>query len=123
MRDLVKEAGLNPIKFEFSGFASLIFYRKPLSAEKFISEDKNFGVNFGVKGKKRDNLLKLLVSIDNREFSPAYFANKEGVALRTIENYLKFLKDNDLIYFEGAPKTGHYKVTKKYKKLKKSIEK
>ncbi len=31
----------------------MIFYRKPLSAEKFISEDKNFGINFSIKGKKK----------------------------------------------------------------------
>ena len=63
-------------------------------------------------------MLKLLSSIDSGEFPGAYFAKKEGTTLRTIENYLKFLKDNDLIYFEGAPKTGRYKVTKKYKNLK-----
>ena len=127
MRDLVKEAGLKPIKFEFSNFTTLIFYRKPLSAEKFISEDKdfgvnfrvNFGVNFRVKGKKKDNLLKLLSSIDKEEeFSVMSFAKREGITLRTTANYIKFLKDNNLIYFEGAPKTGRYKVTKKYKKLK-----
>ena len=123
MRDLVKEAGLEPIKFEFSSFTTVIFPRKPLTAEKFISEDKNFGVNFGVnfkvKGKKRDNLLKLLSSIDKEEeFSVMSFAKREDITLRTTANYIKFLKDNNLIYFEGAPKTGRYKVTEKYKKLK-----
>ena len=115
MRDLVKEAGLEPIKFEFSSFTTVIFFRKPLIAERFISEDKNFGINFGinfgVKGKKRDNLLKLLISIDReKEFSVVSFAKKEGITLRTIENYIKFLKNNNLIYFEGARKTGRYKV-------------
>lgn len=47
---------------------------------------------------------------------------KEGITLRTIENYIKFLKDNNLISFKGVRKTGRYKVTEKYKKLKKSIE-
>ena len=83
--------------------------RKPLSAEKFISEDKNFGI----KGKKKDNLLKLLDFIDKgKEFSAVSFAKKEGITLRTIENYIKFLKDNNLISFEGARKTGRYKVQK-----------
>jgi len=122
MRDLVKEAGLEPIKFEFGSFTTVIFPRKPLSDEKFISEDKsfrvNFGVNFGVKGNKRDNLLKLLTAINKEEFSVVSFAKKEGIALRTIESYIKFLKDNNLIYFEGARKTGGYRVTEKYKKLK-----
>ena len=123
MRDLAKEAGLKPIKFEFGNFTTVIFYRKPLSAEKFISEDKKFGINFGIKGKKKDNLLKLLDSIDKgKEFSSVSFAEKEGITLRTIENYIKFLKDNNLISFEGARKTGRYKVTEKYKKLKKSIK-
>ena len=59
MRNLVKEAGLKPIKFEFNNFANVIFFRKPLSAEKFISED----INFGIKGKKKDNMIKLLISM------------------------------------------------------------
>ena len=64
--------------------------------------------------------MKLLSSIDEGAFSVASFSKREGITLRTIENYIKFLKDNELIYFEGAPKTGRYKITKKYKKLKKS---
>ena len=64
-------------------------------------------------------MIKLLSSIDKGEgFSAVSFAKKEGTTLRTIENYLKFLKDKELIYFEGARKTGRYKVTEKYKKLK-----
>ena len=101
-----------------SNFNTLIFYRKPLSAEKFISEDKNFGTNFGIKGKKKDSLLKLLDSIDKgKEFSAVSFAKKESITSRTIENYIKVLKDNNLISFEGARKTVRYKVTEKYKKL------
>ena len=115
MRDLVKEAGLKPVKFAFSSFTTVIFPRKPLTSEKFISEDKNFGI----KGKKKDNLLKLLNAIDKeKEFSPVSFAKQEGFTLRTVENYIKFLKDNHLIYFKGARKTGKYNVTEKYKKLK-----
>ena len=70
-------------------------------------------MNFGVKRKKRDNLLKLLNSIDRGVFSVISFAKQERTTLRTVENYLKFLKNNELIYFEGAPKTGKYKVTEK----------
>ena len=129
MRDLVKEAGLKPIKFEFSNFTTLIFDRKPLSSENFISEDifgmkfgMNFSLNFGVKGRKKENLLKLLSFIDKGEnFSSVSFAKKEGITLRTIENYLKFLKNHNLIYFEGPRKTGRYKVTEKYKKFKSDI--
>ena len=63
--------------------------------------------------------MKLLNAIDRGEdFSVISFAKKEGISLRTIENYIRFLKDNNLIYFEGAPRTGRYKVTDKYKKLK-----
>ena len=119
MRGLVKEAGLEPVKFNFSSFTTVVFPRKPLTAEKFISEEVNFGVNFGVKGKKRDNLLKLLNAVEKGDFSVVSFAKREGITLRTIENYIKFLKTGNLIYFEGAPKTGTYKVTEKYRKLKK----
>ena len=116
MRDLVRKAGLKPIKFEFSSFTTVIFYRKPLSEEKFISENKELSLNLGIKGKKRANILKLLTIIDKENFSLASFAKNEGIAFRTIQNYIKFLKDNNLIYFEGARKTGRYKLTEKYRK-------
>ena len=116
MRDLVRKAGLKPIKFEFSSFTTVIFYRKHLSEEKFISENKELSLNLGIKGKKRANILKLLTIIDKENFSLASFAKNEGIAFRTIQNYIKFLKDNNLIYFEGARKTGRYKLTEKYRK-------
>ena len=118
MRKLVRKAGLKPIGFDFTTFTTIIFHRKSLSDEKFISKHKDFDIKLGIKGKKRDNLLKLLVAIEKEEFLSTSFAKKEGITLRTVENYIKFLKDNKFIYFEGARKTGEYKVAEKYKKLK-----
>lgn len=36
-----------------------------------------------------------------------------GKSISTIERYLKILKENNLVEFIGAPKTGGYRVTKK----------
>ena len=36
MRNLVRKAGLKPIKFEFTNFTTLTFYRKPLPGGNFI---------------------------------------------------------------------------------------
>ena len=41
--------GLEPIKFEFSSFTTVIFPHKALTAERFISENKSCRVNFGIK--------------------------------------------------------------------------
>ena len=37
MRSLVRKAGLKPIKFEFSNFTTVTFYRKPLPGGNYIS--------------------------------------------------------------------------------------
>ena len=37
MRSLVRKAGLKPIKFEFSNFTTVTFYRKPLPGGNFIA--------------------------------------------------------------------------------------
>ena len=88
----------------------------------------NFSVNFGIRKVRNSRLVKMLVSIEKGSFSVDTFANNSssidtlakdfGITVRTLERDLKFLKEMGLIYFEGATKTGRYKVTEKYKKLK-----
>ena len=51
-------------------------------------------------------------------FSNTEFAKKRGITLRSVYRHIQLLKEGGLIYLEGSRKTGKYKITKKYKKLK-----
>ena len=125
MRDLVKKEGLPPIKFRFTNFTTVTFYRPPYPLGSFIELSKS-DINFseklgnvlGVKGAKIKELLQILHHIEKDTFEKQSFIKNYNIALRTLNRDITFLKDNDLISFEGSKKTGKYKVTKKYKKLK-----
>ena len=124
MRKLVKAEGLPPIKFKFTNFTTVIFYRRPLSIGNFIEPSKkdiNFNKKFssmlGVKEEKINNLLQILIYIEEGTFSQSSFSKKFHIPLRTVERNVKLLKQHNLISFEGSPRTGKYKITRKYKKL------
>ena len=129
MRRLVKKAGLKPIKFKFTNFTTLTFYRNSLSGgiikspeviamENFI---KKLSKTLGVRKTKINELLKILHHIETNNFSKQSYSENNRIALRTLERDIKLLKQHELISFEGHSKTGKYKITRKYKKLKKSI--
>ena len=130
MRSLVRKAGLKPIKFKFTNFATLTFYRKPLpggyvikSPEVIAMENfiKKLSKTFGVRETKINELLKILHHIETNNFSKQSYSKNNRIALRTLERDIKLLKQYELISFEGHSKTGKYKITRKYKKLKKFI--
>ena len=66
-------------------------------------------------------LLQILTHIETGRFSKLSFSKEYKVAPRTLDRYITILKKHKFILFEGAKKTGKYKITEKYKKLKKSI--
>ena len=72
-----------------------------------------------IKGKRINQLLQILHSIENDNFSKFSFSKNHNIALRTLERNIKLLIKYKFIYFEGHSKTGKYKITEKYKKLKK----
>ena len=127
MRSLVRKAGLKPIKFKFTNFTTLTFYRKPLpggyvikspevvAMENFI---KKLSKTLGVRETKVNELLKILHHIETNNFSKQSYSKDNQVALRTLNRDITLLKKHKFISFEGSKKTGKYKVTKKYKKLK-----
>ena len=133
MRGLVKEAGLKPIKFDFTQFTTVIFPRRPASEETFYAEgrrpDKNalkkfgakFGAKFGTTDQRAYKLLKILSSIEGGLFSTTEFAQEEKRSSRSIEKDIQLLKKEGLISTKGGTKTRTYKVTEKYKKLKKKL--
>ena len=128
MRDLVKAEGLPPIKFEFDNFTTVTFYRPPYpggSSIELSKGDNSFSEQLshilGVKGAKLEELLQVLDSIEKDIFEKQSFVKNYNIALRTLNRDITFLKDNDLILFEGSRKTGKYKLTEKYRKLKKKL--
>ena len=131
MRRLIKKAGLKPIKFKFTNFTTLTFYRKsPLGGYVIKSPEavametfiKKLSKTLEVKETKINELLKILHHIEINRFSKKLYSKNNRVALRTLERDIKLLKKHELIFFDGHSKTGKYKVAKKYKQLKKSID-
>ena len=128
MRRLVKKEGLKPIKFKFTNFTTVTFYRPPYplgSSIKLSKSDINFSKKSNmlrIKGNRLDRVLKILNAIENKDFSTIAFSKIENVVLRTVERDILFLRNKKFIFYEGYSKFGKYQVTEKYKKLKKSIK-
>ena len=77
----------------------------------------------GVTEEKINNLLQILTYIKEGIFSQSSFSKKFHIPLRTVERNVKLLKQHNLVSFEGSPRTGKYKITKKYEKLIRSSSK
>ena len=90
----------------------------PGLTHQITSEGVNEGVNEGVFQEiegVNEGVKNELISIMNiLKIKPLQKANEIAVQLNkgvsTVERYLKILKDNDLIEFDGAPKTGGYRL-------------
>ena len=127
MRSLVRKAGLKPIKFEFTKFTTLIFYREPLPGGRIIkSPEIEFMESLseilikktGIHLKSIDKVLQILFQIENNTFSKSFFSKKYNIPLRTLTRYITNLKDLGFISFEGSKRKRQYNVTKKYKSFK-----
>lgn len=120
MRNLVAEAGLLPIDFEFDSFFTATFRRPAVAIELETRREERFGIKFGIKfgirGSKLTRIIAILDILYNEQpFSIADFAVKTGTATRTVEKDINFLRKRGLIEFQGARKTGRYVLTKKGK--------
>lgn len=105
MKRLIKNADLPAVKFDYSGnFFTVIFRRK------LPDSNTNNGAR---KNGRSPRLLKLLDSIGAGTFHKPSFAASEGVSQRAVERDLKYLREQGFIVFEGAAKTGLYRVTSK----------
>ena len=71
----------------------------------------NVGVNVGVKVGVKEQILKLIKSNEgvNAKTIAIHFPD---IVNRTVERYIKELRDSEIIEFKGAPKTGGYYVKK-----------
>ena len=120
MRRLIAEAGLPPIEFEFGTFFTAMFRRpeKRRKAEISADEMKKFGIKFGIKGSRLRRISDILHTLYQGEvLSIADFAVKAGVSTRAIEKDIEFLKEQDIITFQGPRKTGRYILTERGKKV------
>ena len=67
------------------------------------------GVNEGVKLE----LISILNALNNQPMLKVPdIASKIDKGISTVERYMKILKENNLVEFAGAPKTGGYIVKK-----------
>ena len=130
MRRLVRRAKLKPIKFHFTNFTTVTFYRPPHPGGRYVKSPeviamenfiKKLSKTLEVNEIKTNELLKILHYIEINNFSKKSYSKNNRIALRTLERDIKLLKQHEFIFFEGHSKTGKYKITTKYKKLKKSI--
>ena len=129
MRRLIKKEGLPPIKFEFTDFTTVTFYRKQLSRESvFIRSpqtiektiNERFIKEFNISKHRTAKLLQILNDIEKRKFSNNAFSKSQNITLRSVYRYINFLKKKGVIQFKGSRKKGEYIVTEKYLKLKKN---
>lgn len=113
MEALTKGAGL-PVRFIIDSYHwRVCFPRKNYRDEKTINRNFNFG-DRSISSRKASRLSETLYSIHANSFAKEDFARSQGVSLRTIVEDLKYLRDRELIIFEGGTQTGRYIVTDKF---------
>lgn len=113
MRELTEETGM-PVDFDIDTSSWKVIFPRRVSYKKVVSSQTfNFG-DKSMPSKKNMRLSRILSSIKNDSFSKPRFSESENVGIRTIEEDLKYLRNNGLAIFEGATKTGKYRVTKEY---------
>ena len=131
MRSLVRKAGLKPIKFKFTNFTTLTFYRKPLPGGYIIKSPEVVAMKslseilskkFGLTMKRSNKIIKILRSIEIGVFNIDSLSKTLGVSSRSIEKDIELLKKQGFIQFKGSRKTGKYKSTEKYRKLKDKLQ-
>ncbi len=91
------------MKFEYEESGNGYLVSLNYQIQKTSSTDISGGVSGGV-----NELLELIRSTPGRKSSD--FRTALGQPQRTIERWLKHLKDTEKIEFRGAPKTGGYFV-------------
>ena len=127
MRRLVRRAKLNPIKFNFTNFTTVTFYRPPHPGGRYVKSPEVIAMDTlsgmliektGIHRKNIDRVLQILSQVENKTFSKNSFSIKYNIPLRTLTRDIKTLKKQKLISFEGSKRKGRYKITEKYRALK-----
>ena len=119
MQNLVKEAGLGQVEFQFDTFFAATFRRPTSRSEQPEVESlpntfgANFGIKFGIKGRRVSRLATILDWLNREQaMTAAEMGTRLKVSTRTIEKDLGLLRSLELIEFRGPKKTGSYCMTK-----------
>ena len=116
IKKALSEANLPEPQFLINSFYTIQFKRPGENVG--INVGVKFGVKFGVKGDRRERMVSILLGLyGGQPFNTPNLSEKFDIGTRTIEKDLSFLKSNNLIFFEGAAKTGKYTLTDKARKL------
>ena len=108
IKDALKKASLPPPVFEFSDFFTITFQRRESEP---LSGSVNVPVNVPVNERQKKILL-LLEQIRSLRF-PELKQRFSDVSEKTLKRDLAYLQKNNIIVFEGAAKTGHYRAIKR----------
>jgi len=106
IKKLLKESGNKDATFKFEDFFTIIFFRES------SSKIKNGGVSDGVNGGVSDGVNQVFKFIEsNPKIKVKDIQKQLKFSTRTIERYIKILKEKKIIEFKGSPKIGGYFVT------------
>jgi ATP-dependent DNA helicase RecG len=99
----------NVLKLAFPG----VFHSKKYEG---VNEGVNEGVKLNIEGVNEGVKLELISILNALNNQPMLkvpeIASKIDKGISTVERYMKILKENNLVEFAGAPKTGGYIVKK-----------
>lgn len=94
-------------KFLLNFFDNLILNKNHSLRNREMHISYDVGVNVGVNVGVKEQILELIKTNEgvNAKMIATHFPD---IVNRTVERYIKELKDNNIIEFRGAPKTGGY---------------
>ena len=95
-----KQYGLPKPTFEYTWTAVVATFYKIVEIDGGVNE----GVNEGVEYTVYNFILK------NPNFNAKQISEKTNIPLRSTERWIKQLKNENKIKFEGSPKTGGYQA-------------
>ena len=99
-----KQYGLPKPTFEYTWTAVVATFYKIVEIDGGV----NGGVNGGVENTVYNFILK------NPNFNAKQISEKTNIPLRSTERWIKQLKNENKIKFEGSPKTGGYQAITNY---------
>lgn len=120
MQRLMNEAGLPPLEFSFTSFFTVTFKKSVSEQGKKLCE--SFGVKFGeIFGLRGDRLVRIVDMLEmlnqGQKLVAIQIAGKFEITTRAVAKDIKFLRDQGIIKFVRAPKTGKYVLTERGVKL------
>ena len=98
-----KQYGLPKPIFEYTWTAVVATFYKIIEIDDGVNDGVNEGVNEGV-----NSLLELIKNNPNKRST--FFSKELNTSVKNIERWIKQLKNENKIKFEGSPKTGGYQA-------------